>query len=258
MHLRGLPTVRKVLPLRSLFWLQSGWRLFTGHPVEWLLTALLAFSLLALSTLLVPIPLLGPVFPPLLLALLLGGMLHAAMRQQAGEAPRVEDMFAGIRRHPGKLALAGLFYAVPLVLIHLLTYLAISGSLLVSLFGMAVGGGLQQLLERMLTHLADFGILLLALLFLWGLMMQALLLAPALIMRHDLSTFDAMRLALTAGLRNLPAIVILGLLLYVLLILALAPLGLGFLVYIPLVAGTVHAATEDLFVVPALPALENP
>lgn len=255
---RALPAIRQVSAWRSLHWLRCGWHIFCGHPIEWLLTALVVFALLGLGTLLVPIPLLGPVFPPLLLAILMGGMLQAADRQAAGHAPRIEDMLAGIRRHPGKLALVGLFYAIPLILIHLLAYLAISGGLLVSLFGMAIGGSLQGVLNALLARLADFGVLLLGLLLLWGLMMQALLLAPALIMRHDLATFDAMRLALSAGLKNLPAVIVLGLCLYGLLMLALAPLGLGFLIYIPVVAGTIHAAANELFVTEPIPALEAP
>lgn len=245
--LAHLPQPRRVSPLRCFSWLAAGWRLFAAHPADWILIALGAFALLAISTLLVPIPLIGPILPPLLLALLMGGMLDGARRQQQGERLPFEQLFAGFRVHAGNLTLVGLFYAIPLVLVHLLAYLALSGGVLVSLLGISLGATVNSIAASAIGLLADLGIALAIFLALWGLMLLALLLAPALIMKDNIASFDAMRLSLSASLRNPGAMFMLAIMFYLLFILALIPAGLGILIYIPLVVGSVQAAHQDLF-----------
>ncbi|MDQ7988493.1 MAG: BPSS1780 family membrane protein [Candidatus Dactylopiibacterium sp.] len=253
--LAHLPRPRSVSTFRCLSWLAAGWRLFAARPAEWILMALGTFVLLALSTLLVPLPLVGPLVPPLLLALLMGGMLHAARLQRASQPGGVELLFSGARLHPGNLTLVGLFFAAPLILVHLLVYLALSGGVLVSVFGISLGTTLNAAVAGLLGMLADLGIALAVFLLLWGLMMLSLLLAPALIMFNDIASFDAMRLSLSASLRNLATMFVLAVLLYVLFGLALLPAGLGILIYVPVVVGTIAAAHADLFEAEAVAAL---
>lgn len=245
--LAHLPAPERVSPSRSLSWLLAGWRMFAARPAEWILLALGCFSMLAVATLLVPIPLIGPILPPLLLSLLMGGLINAANRQAEGGMPRFEDLFSGFRLHAGNLTLVGLFYAIPLVILHLLVYIALSGSLLVSLFGDSLGSTINSMAADVVGMLADLGIALAVFLLLWGMMMLALLLAPALIMRDNAPSFDAMRLSLSASLRNPGAMFLLAVILYLLFVLALLPAGLGILVYIPVVVGAIAAARRELF-----------
>jgi uncharacterized membrane protein len=245
-----LPVPQRVPTLRCFTWLASGWRMFAAHPADWVLMALCAFALLALSTLLVPIPLIGPILPPLLLALLLGGMLHAATIQAQDGQTHFLQLFEGFRRHPGNLTLVGLFYAIPLILVHLLVMLALGGGLLVSLFGLSIGGTINAVASDLISMLVDLGIALGIFLLLWGLLLLSMLFAPALVMEAKAPPLEAMRLSLAASLRNIGAILLLAIILYVLFILALLPAGLGVVLYIPLVVGTLHAAYQDLFADP--------
>lgn len=246
-----LPVPRRVPALRCFSWLAAGWRMFTAHPADWVMMALCAFALLAVSTLLVPIPLIGPIFPPLLLALLMAGMLHAAATQAQDGQSHFMQIFEGFRRHPGNLTLIGLFYAVPLILVHLLVMLALGGSLLVSLFGLSVGGTINSIASDLVGMLVDVGIALGIFLLLWGLLLLAMLFAPALVMEAKAPPLEAMRLSLAASLRNIGAVLLLAIILYILFMLALIPAGLGILIYIPLVVGTLHAAYQDLFAIPS-------
>ena len=247
-----LPVPQRVPASRCFAWLASGWRMYMAHPANWTLMALCSFVLLALATLLVPIPLIGPIVPPLLLTLLLGGMLHAAASQAQDGQTHFLQLFEGFRRHPGNLTLIGLFYAAPLILAHLLVMLALGGGLLVSLFGLSVGGTINTFASDLISMLVDLGIALGVFLVLWGLLLLAMLFAPELAMEAKAPPLDAMRLSLTASLRNIGAILLLAFILYVLFVLALIPLGLGVLLYIPLVVGTLHAAYQDLFAAPTL------
>jgi len=224
--------------------------MFVAHPADWVLMALCAFAMLAVSTLLVPVPLIGPVLPPLLLALLLGGMLHAAAQARMGQT-HFMLLFEGFRRHPGNLTLIGLFYAIPLILVHLLIMLALGGSLLVSLLGLSVGSTINSIASGIVSMLVDLGIALGVFLLLWGLLLLAMLFAPALVMHAKAPPLEAMRLSLAASLRNIGAILLLAISLYVLFIIALIPAGLGIVVYIPVVVGTLDAAYQELFVTPS-------
>ena len=242
-----LPPPHHVDTLRGLTWLAAGWKMFFAHPAEWVLIALGTFVLLALSTLCVPIPLIGPMLPPLLLALLIGGLGVAAETQSKGGAPRFSQLFEGFRRHAANLSLVGLFYSIPLIFMHLLTMLALGGGLLVGVLGWSLGGTLSGIASGLISMLAGLGAAWGVFLMLWGLMLLAMLFAPALIMFMEAAPFDAMRASLKASLHNLGAIVLLALLLYVLFIIALIPAGLGIMIYIPIVAGAMHAAYVDVF-----------
>lgn len=245
-----LPVPQRVPATRCFTWLASGWRMFAAHPADWVLMALCAFALLAIPTVvLAPIPLIGPMIPPVLLTLLLGGMLHAASTQAEDGQAHFLQLFEGFRRHPGNLSLIGVFYALPLILIHLLLIL-VGGGLLVSLLGSSIGGALGDLTNSLLSMLVDLGIALGIFLLLWGLLLLAMLFAPALVMEAKAPPLEAMRLSLAASLRNIGAVLLLGISLYVLFVLALVPAGLGVLIYIPLLVGTLHAAYQDLFATP--------
>ena len=77
--------------------------------------------------------------------------------------------------------------------------------------------------------------------------------APPLVVLRDTPPLDAMKLSLTACFNNFGAFVVLGVLIYVLIWVALLPLGLGMLVLVPVLAGTLHASFLDVFGAP--PAL---
>lgn len=247
------PVIHQVPPTRVFTWLREGWHMFVERPADWILMALGAFFLLALSTLCVPIPLIGPLMPPLLMTLLLAGMLHAVHLQAQKHTLAFRLLFEGFRRHPGNLTMIGVFYALPLVLMHLLTMLALGGGLLVGLLGWSLGTTVNQLAAGVISFLAGLGVLWILFLMLWGLLLLAMLFAPALVMLDDYPPLDAMRYSLRASLNSLGAIVLLAVCLYVLFVVALIPVGLGVLIYIPVVVGSLHAAYRDILAAPALP-----
>jgi uncharacterized membrane protein len=85
-------------------------------------------------------------------------------------------------------------------------------------------------------------------------MITALWFAPPLVVLRDTPPLDAMKMSLSACFNNLGSFVVLGVLIYVLIWVALLPLGLGMIVLIPVLAGTLHASYQDVFGErPALP-----
>ncbi|MGC3961796.1 MAG: BPSS1780 family membrane protein [Rhodocyclaceae bacterium] len=242
------PKARRIHPARAVDWLAAGWRMFIARPFTWLLMALVAFVVMALvSTLVVPLPVVGPMAAPILMVLFIGGMLSAAERQAHGQAIGFENLFDGLRRHLGNLTLVGVFYSIPLVLMSLVTVLALTGGLLAGLLGTALGGALSGLLSgaMALVSMIMTGWVFVGVFF--ALMILALICAPALVMYRGTPSFDAMRLSLGASVRNLGATLLFGLMIYTLFLIALIPAGLGILVLIPVGIGALREAYLDMF-----------
>lgn len=71
--------------------------------------------------------------------------------------------------------------------------------------------------------------------------------APALVALRGLGTLDAVKLSFFGCLRNIVPFLIYGLILFVLALLASIPMGLGFLVLVPVAVGSQYAAYKAIF-----------
>lgn len=242
------PVIRKVPASQAFNWLASGWNMFIGQPIQWALMALAVFVIMALvSTLLVPLPIIGPMAAPVLFVLLTGGMLSAAERQTHGESLRFEHLFDGFRIHGANLALVGLLFSLPLVLISLITWLALGGALLAGVLGAVLGSALNSLLSAATAFLSVLFTGLGVSIFVYLLMILTLLCAPALIIYRGLAPLESMGMSLKASLRNLGAVLLLGLLMYMLFAVSLIPAGLGVVIFIPVSVGAMRQAYLDMF-----------
>lgn len=244
--------------------------MFIRQPGYWLRVSAGVFVVLVISLFCSMIPVLGPMVPLLMLTLMLGGMMSAVQRQGEGRPLRFAMLFEGFSRHPANLSLLAVFYALPLVLMHLLTMLALGGSLMVGLLGWSVGTAVSTVAADIISFLAGLGVLWILFLLVWGVLLLALLFAPVLVMLDNYPPLDAMRYSLKASLRSLGSIVLLAVCFYVIfvvvlippmslawvylpiqylaiLVLVLGPLSLlGVLVYIPVMVGSIYAAYSDL------------
>jgi uncharacterized membrane protein len=242
------PVVLKVPASQAFNWLASGWALFAAQPFQWALMALAVFVIMAIvSTVLVPLPIIGPMAAPVLFVLLTGGMLSGAARQARGETLRFEYLFDGFRLHGGNLALVGVLFSIPLVLMLLVVQLALVGGLLAGVLGAVLGSALSSLLSAATAFISVLVTGLGVSVFIYLLMILTLVCAPALIIYRGLPPLEAMGLSLKASLRNLGAILVFGLFMYVLFAVALIPAGLGVLIFIPVSVGALRQAYLDMF-----------
>ncbi|HSD39862.1 MAG TPA: BPSS1780 family membrane protein [Rhodocyclaceae bacterium] len=242
------PVIRKLPASQAFSWLGSGWSLFAAQPIQWSLMALAVFVIMALvSTVLVPLPIIGPMAAPVLFVLLTGGMLSAAARQARGETLRFKHMFDGFRTHCGSLALVGVLFSIPLVVMLLVVQLALVGGLLAGVLGAVLGSALSSLLSAATAFVSVLVTGLGVSVFIYLLMLLTLVGAPALITYRALPPLEAMGLSLKASLRNLGATLLFGLIMYVLFAVALMPAGLGVLIFIPVSVGALRQAYLDMF-----------
>ena len=212
------PQPRHVSPAESLVWLKAGWSYFIRNPGVWLAISMIFFIMLFVLGL---VPLLGWAVVLIGFPIMVSGMVLGCDAQANGRPLRVDHLFAGLKVHAGNLALVGVFYLL--------------GGLIAGFVSVVIGGG-AALTGYILGALAGLGL---------GLVSGVVLNTPPL---------DAMKMSLSACFNNFGAFVVLGVLIYVLIWVAMLPAGLGVLVLIPVLAGTLYASYQDVFgAMPALP-----
>ena len=76
---------------------------------------------------------------------------------------------------------------------------------------------------------------------------MAIWFAPALVFFNNMPPLDALKASFNACLKNILAFLVYGLIVLVLMFFAALPAGLGFLVLIPVLSGSVYASYRDIF-----------
>lgn len=218
-------------------WLRQAWAIFAANPGVWVSVGLLSIVFyLALSV----VPVLGTVAANLLMPVFSAGVLTMCRRQAQGDEARLVDLLAGFQGSAASgLVVVGALYSVALFVIAALAVMLAGGGI--------VGGGLMA---RPAGLGVAFGGLLFSLLLTLVLatpVIMAVVFAPALVFFHGLPPFVAMKASFLACANNWLALSVYGVLLSVLMFFALLPVGLGLLVLIPLLYGTLYAAYRDIF-----------
>lgn len=233
----ALLEIRAVRAERATAWFREAYALFRAEPLIW---ALLGAALL--------LALLGSQFLPsganllvtLALPVMTGGVLIGCEAQARGEPLRIGTLWAASTRGRvgaliglGVLSLLGLLLAA---VAGLLVVGASVGGVLMS------GGGLESLQIG-----ASAVILLLVVLIALLPISMALWFAPALVALHAQSPLRALVLSFRACWRNAGALGLQGLLLIPIAVAATIPLGLGWLVAMPVITASIYFSARDIF-----------
>ena len=218
-------------------WLAQGWALFVVNPGIWIaLTVVLLVVFLGLNI----VPLVGTLAANLLTPVLGAGMLLACRKAATGEMPEIADLFTGFSRNTSNLVMLGVLYMAAMLIIFAVAVVLGGGSLISALM-MGHPGGLGL----------AFGGLLLAMLLSLALsvpLFMAIWFAPALVLFNNMAPVDALKASFNACLKNVLPFLVYSLIVMVLMFFAALPVGLGFLVLIPVLSGSVYASYRDIFV----------
>ena len=228
---------RVVAPERAIEWLKDGWQHFRAAPGIWVLISL-ALVVLNVIIGLLP-PMMGGAAAAILMPLISGGLMATCDLQDKGEAIQFDDLLRGFRENTGPLAtLGGLL---------LLGFLAIS---VIALVLGGVGALLGALGSTGIGAVLALGSLLLAglvmLILLAGLTMAAWF-APALVMFGIKTPKEALRSSFLACLKNWLPMLIHGILVWLLMFLSILTAGLGLLILIPVLAGSIYRSYRDIY-----------
>ncbi len=228
----------RVVPAGNAFeWLKQGWALFAASPGPWIaMTIVLLVVVLGMHI----VPVIGMLAANLLTPLFGAGMLSACAKAADGETPDIRDVFAGFKHKSSDLLVVGLLYMAAMVVIVLFG---------VVIGGSSLAGGLM--LNNPIGIGLAFGGLIFTFLLTLALsvpLLMALWFAPALVYFNNMSPREALKASFAACLKNTTPFLVYGLIVMVLMFFAALPVFLGFLVLVPVLAGSVYASYRDIFV----------
>ena len=217
-------------------WLKQGWALFVANPGLWIaMTIVLLVLLLGMNI----VPLIGTLAAHLLTPLLGAGMLLACQKISNGEPLEIADLFIGFKQNTTNLLMLGALYMVALLVILVIAFLLGGGSVAGGLLmghpagvGLALGGMMLAVMLSLALSVPLF---------------MAIWFAPALVFFNNMPPLDALKASFNACLKNILVFLVYGLIVLVLMFFAALPAGLGFLVLIPVLSGSVYASYRDIF-----------
>ncbi len=218
-------------------WITDGWELFKRQPGTWILL-LIVFILISVAIALIPI--LGSIASNLLWPVFAGGVMLGCRELAQGGELAVGHLFAGFRDHFGKLVVIGILYLVALIAIVLVAFMITGAGIgFGALMGGDPGGAEMSVRAILLTALIVLALIVPVVMAMWF--------APTLVVLNDLGIGDAIRASFRACLRNVIPFLVYGAIGLGLAIVASIPLGLGWLVLGPTLAGSVYASYRDIF-----------
>lgn len=227
---------RRVEAGNALNWLRQGWAIFVANPGVWVAMMVI---LIVLYLGLAIVPVIGQFAAHLLTPVLGAGMLLSCQKVASEQPLQITELFGGFQRNTGALVMLGVLYMIGMLAVFVLAFLLIGG-------GMA-GGLMMQ--DPVGAGIAVGGVLLAGL---FGLLLSvpilmAIWFAPALVVFNSMQPVDALKASFNACLKNVVVFLVYGLITMVLCFFAALPVGLGFLVLGPVLAGSVYASYRDIF-----------
>jgi hypothetical protein len=231
--------VRQVDAKYGWQWIVTGFLIFRQAPLVWVI---LCGALLLAAAALSLIPVAGQFIFTLLSPVFLAGLMLGCKALEQGNQLEPSHILAGFQHTPAPLITIGGIYLVGQVVI-LGIFMLIGGDVLMELLmeGKRVDENeLKNVSGNMLT--ASLVALLLSI----PLLMAAWF-APLLVVFTRMPALEAMRISFLACLKNIVAFQIYAVLLIVLTIIATIPYGLGLLVLVPTLFGSIYASYGDIF-----------
>lgn len=239
----GLAEMARVVPaMHSLDWYGCGWRLFRVAPWAWIGLWLIFLACVVVLTL---VPLLGPVVQGVVNPIFIGGAMLAARSAERDGHVRVSQVFGGFRSHAGGLALLGLLQTVAWLLLAVL-----AGIVAAVFIGTVMAPHPAAKGPPPPAFFGPFAAMGIVVGLLNAPIINATVLASGLVALHDLGAMEALRRGFVGTFRNLRAFALFMLFSFVFAFAALLPLGLGLLVFGPVVLAAMYAQLTDLFAAP--------
>ena len=220
---------------RGWDWFAAGWEMFKKQAGMWIALIVVAFVIFLVLAF---IPVIGSIASVVLTPVIGGGIVLGCRAIEEGRPLEIGHLFAGFKEKLAPLATVGALYlAAVLVIVGVTVLIAGAG-----IFGIAAGGqaataaGVFAILIGILVALALLVPVLMAVWF-----------APALVVFHDKGAVDALKESFAGCLRNIMPFLVYGVVGLVLAVLASIPLGLGWLVLGPVLAGSLYASYKDIY-----------
>jgi uncharacterized membrane protein len=238
---------------RGWEWIAEAWALFLQSPLIWVVNIVIFFVIVMAVSF---VPFLGSLVVYIFWPVLVAGFMIGADRQHRGEALEVEHLFAGFQKNFQPLLIVGLIYAaisIAMLVVFALIILALLG--LGGVFGAMMGGDSDAIATQMAALGAGgimvFLLVVLGLFFFTIPLAMAFWFAPALVVLHDVTPVAALGMSFKGCLKNVIPFLIYGIIFFVLMVVGMIPIFLGWLVVIPLMYASIYTAYRDIYLTPA-------
>lgn len=240
------PGPRLALPARRCpagagwTWIARGWTLFARAPLMWILSILIW---LVIAIVMGFLPIVGNLVFQAVNAAIGAGFAVACRSLERGGDFELEQLFAGFRTRFAPLLVVGLLLIGGSILI-LLVFAAFVGF---SILGALLTGNAQAFYQSVIASAMTILLGGLVAAALTIPLMAAFWFAPALVMLNGVGPVEAMKESFVGCMRNWIPFLVWGIVMTVFAILAAIPVGLGYLVWIPLAVASSYAAYRDIF-----------
>ena len=220
-------------------WIADGFGLFRKNPLIWL-ALLIVYTIILLA--LTVIPVIGGLVVTLLSPVFSAGFLMGAKALDEGEELELAHLFVGFKNSASQLVTVGGIYLAGYIVIIGVAMLMGGGSML----GMMAMG--KQPDPALMA--GAIGGMLVALLVALALLMPLLMaywFAPALVLFNQVAPVEAMKQSFNACWRNMLPFTVYSIAVFVLMLLAIIPFGLGLLVLVPTLTASLYTSYKDIF-----------
>ena len=225
---------------QGMAWIGAGWKLFAKAPLMWIVALLI---LMVIAVVVSFVPIIGSLAFQIATPVFYGGLIVACRSLERGGDFELEHIFAGFKTQLANLAVIGGVFLAGMLLIFGVFALFVGFGIV----GAMISGNTEDIMPALAS--SGFAILLgsLVMLALMIPLLMAYWFAPALVIMHGVGAVPAMKASFGACLRNFIPFLVYGIIMMVLVILAMIPLGLGLLVWIPVSFTSTYAAYRDIF-----------
>lgn len=221
-------------------WITQAFAMFRRNALNWIV---LNVALLLVALGLTVIPVIGGYVLYLLTPMFLAGLMSACRDQDAGRDIGIGHLFQGFRLNAAHLVTVGGVYLVGQVIIAGLV-LSVGGAEMQDAMRAAAQGEPQPLPPGAADRIS-FAVLVGTALFVPLLM--AIWFAPMLVIFDNMPAIRAMQESMRACLVNLMPFMLYGLIMSGLLVVAIAPLFAGLVLWVPLAVISGYTSYRDIF-----------
>jgi uncharacterized membrane protein len=218
----------------------------------WVISMVALFIVMIVMNL---VPIVGGIAFQLLQTVIWAGFIAACRSLETGGEFEIEHLMSGFTRRFGSLMVLSLIF----VSLGVLIAVAYFGAVGFSVVGAALSGDSDAVRQALLASVGIAIVGALVALLVAIPLIAAYWFSPALVFMHGVGPIEAMKASLGASFRNFVPFLVYGVIMFVLMIIAMIPFGLGMLVLVPLSITSAYASYRDIFTAeplggPAAPA----
>jgi uncharacterized membrane protein len=216
-------------------WLARGFDLFKANAGLWIGMSVIYIVIMLLISILPVISLLATLLSPVFS----GGFMIACRNADRTNNMALGDLFAGFQQKGSPLIVLGL--------ISMGFYVLLFGVMMI--FGgsaLIMGGGLESGQDPV-AAMSGLGAAVLVGLVLMIPLIMAQWFSPALVALHNVAPWTAFKTSFNACMKNVMPFLVYGVIAFVAAIIASIPLGLGWLILMPVLIGSIYAGYKDVF-----------